>query len=60
MMTCKSTEEVAGIRASGRITAAVMEDVKAALAVGRTTKELATIAEDAILRHGATSASKRY
>jgi len=60
MITYKSDEEIKLIRESGRITAAVLADVRAAVQPGLTTAELDRVAEASIRKHGAIPAFKGY
>lgn len=60
MITYKSAAEIEKMRRSGRITAATIDRVLAAVAPGRTTADLDAIAEASFLEHGAIPSFKGY
>lgn len=60
MIVCKSPQEVEKIRSSGRVTAAALADVIAAVKPGLTTKDIDRCAEDAIRRRGGEPAFLGY
>ena len=60
MISIKSESELGKMRDSGRIAAAVLADVCAAVAPGVTTAELDAVAVVSISSHGATSAFLNY
>lgn len=60
MITIKSNREIALMEEAGRIVALAHKAVKEAIAPGITTKELDKIAEDVIIKNGATPSFKGY
>ena len=60
MITLKSEREIDIMRESGRITAAVLQELKRAIAPGMSTLDLDKIAEAAIRSRGAVPAFKGY
>lgn len=60
MITYKTPEEIAKMRVSGRITAATIDRVLAAVAPGKTTADLDAVAEASILEAGAVPSFKGY
>ena len=60
MVTLKTPEETAKMRAAGRIVAQMLAACRAAVRPGVTTGELDRIAADILQRHGATSNFKGY
>lgn len=60
MIIRKSTDELAKMRRAGRITAGTIETVLSAVAPGKTTANLDSVAEDYILAQGAIPSFKGY
>ncbi|HEY3997881.1 MAG TPA: type I methionyl aminopeptidase [Candidatus Xenobia bacterium] len=60
MITLKSEREIEVMQESGRITAAVLHEIKTAIVPGVSTLELDRVAENAIRRRGAVPAFKGY
>ena len=60
MITCKSPAEVAKIRASGRVTAAALDELIQAVKPGMTTKDIDRLAEQAIRSRGGEPAFLGY
>ncbi len=60
MITLKTPQETAKMRAAGRVVAEILSACRAAVRPGVTTGELDRIAADILKRHGATSNFKGY
>ncbi len=60
MIICKTDSEIQRMREAGRIVAITLEAMKKAVRPGITTKELDSIAETTIRKHGATPSFKGY
>lgn len=60
MITLKTPQETAKMRAAGRVVAEILSACRAAVRPGVTTGELDRIAADILRRHGATSNFKGY
>jgi len=60
MITCRSAQEIAKIRASAQLTAATLQHIAPMIQPGITTAELDRVAETYIRRHGGLPAFKGY
>jgi methionyl aminopeptidase len=60
MITCRSAQEIAKIRASAQLTAATLQHIAPLIQPGMTTAELDRVAETYIRRHGGLPAFKGY
>jgi len=60
MIVCKTENELASMRVSGRLAATILQRLAAAVAPGMTTRELDELARELIRAHGATSAFLGY
>src|SRR5579864_5231993 len=60
MITCKSAREIEKMRRSGRVTARVLEKLKAAVRPGVTTQDVNAYADELIRAEGGTPAFLGY